>query len=177
MSTGADGGTRTLTGFPPRDFKSLASTIPPRPRAGVLASAARAPKAPVRRGCCAPGLRPPRRRGREWRRRARRAAVLGTWDLGLGACGSPLALRLPNLCSLRPHHLAPQGFPVLSARVRHPAVALEELVGDLEHGDEHAALRAPGRVPAASRTPDEFAGADLDPGIRALLSTSEPSST
>jgi hypothetical protein len=29
---GADGGTRTLTGLPPRDFKSLASTIPPRPR-------------------------------------------------------------------------------------------------------------------------------------------------
>ena len=29
---GADGGTRTLTGNHPRDFKSLASTIPPRPR-------------------------------------------------------------------------------------------------------------------------------------------------
>src|SRR5215470_9647223 len=29
---GADGGTRTRTGFPPRDFKSLASTISPRPR-------------------------------------------------------------------------------------------------------------------------------------------------
>src|SRR6186997_478749 len=28
---GADGGTRTLTGNLPRDFKSLASTIPPRP--------------------------------------------------------------------------------------------------------------------------------------------------
>jgi hypothetical protein len=28
---GADGGTRTRTGFPPRDFKSLASTISPRP--------------------------------------------------------------------------------------------------------------------------------------------------
>src|SRR5262249_16953496 len=34
---GADGGTRTLTGLPPRDFKSLASTIPPRPRAAVVA--------------------------------------------------------------------------------------------------------------------------------------------
>ncbi len=32
LSTGADGGTRTLTGLLPRDFKSLASTIPPRPR-------------------------------------------------------------------------------------------------------------------------------------------------
>ena len=31
---GADGGTRTRTGFPPRDFKSLASTISPRPREG-----------------------------------------------------------------------------------------------------------------------------------------------
>jgi hypothetical protein len=31
-SIGADGGTRTRTGFPPRDFKSLASTISPRPR-------------------------------------------------------------------------------------------------------------------------------------------------
>src|SRR5690242_5106179 len=29
---GADGGTRTLTAILPRDFKSLASTIPPRPR-------------------------------------------------------------------------------------------------------------------------------------------------
>src|SRR6516164_5485451 len=32
LSVGADGGTRTRTGFPPRDFKSLASTISPRPR-------------------------------------------------------------------------------------------------------------------------------------------------
>src|SRR5579862_9817891 len=29
---GADAGTRTRTGLLPRDFKSLASTIPPRPR-------------------------------------------------------------------------------------------------------------------------------------------------
>src|SRR5262245_49007069 len=47
---GADGGTRTLTGLPPRDFKSLASTIPPRPRAAVLASRLRAAKPdPARR--------------------------------------------------------------------------------------------------------------------------------
>ena len=32
LSTGADGGTRTLTGLLPTDFKSVASTIPPRPR-------------------------------------------------------------------------------------------------------------------------------------------------
>ena len=32
LSLGADGGTRTRTGFPPRDFKSLASTVSPRPR-------------------------------------------------------------------------------------------------------------------------------------------------
>ena len=32
MPIGADGGTRTRTGLPPRDFKSLASTISPRPR-------------------------------------------------------------------------------------------------------------------------------------------------
>jgi hypothetical protein len=31
LSSGADGGTRTRTGFPLRDFKSLASTISPRP--------------------------------------------------------------------------------------------------------------------------------------------------
>src|SRR5215510_15812262 len=30
---GADGGTRTLTGLPPQDFKSCVSTVPPRPRA------------------------------------------------------------------------------------------------------------------------------------------------
>jgi hypothetical protein len=42
---GADGGTRTLTGLLPRDFKSLASTIPPRPRAVVLASTRGAPEA------------------------------------------------------------------------------------------------------------------------------------
>jgi hypothetical protein len=52
MVTGADGGTRTRTGFPPRDFKSLASTISPRPRAeaecvrgACLAFAACLPKA------------------------------------------------------------------------------------------------------------------------------------
>src|SRR5690349_17383872 len=33
---GADGGTRTLTANLPRDFKSLASTIPPRPRSTSL---------------------------------------------------------------------------------------------------------------------------------------------
>jgi hypothetical protein len=33
---GADGGTRTRTGLPPRDFKSLASTISPRPRSDTL---------------------------------------------------------------------------------------------------------------------------------------------
>src|SRR5262249_60511825 len=47
---GADGGTRTRTGFPPRDFKSLASTIPPRPRAEGLALAAGAAEARGPRG-------------------------------------------------------------------------------------------------------------------------------
>ena len=35
---GAGGRTRTGTGLPPTDFKSVASTIPPRPRAAFLAS-------------------------------------------------------------------------------------------------------------------------------------------
>jgi hypothetical protein len=47
---GADGGTRTHTGRTPRDFKSLASTIPPRPRGACLALRRAGPKAPTIRG-------------------------------------------------------------------------------------------------------------------------------
>src|SRR5690349_23592176 len=37
LRAGAGGRTRTGTGVTPRDFKSLASTIPPRPRDSLLA--------------------------------------------------------------------------------------------------------------------------------------------
>ena len=53
--------------------------------------------------------------------------------------------------------MRPGRIPFLAAGVDHLAVDIEELVGDLEHGDEHAAFRATGGVPAAGRTPDEFA--------------------
>src|SRR5262245_55084672 len=49
MQIGADGGTRTLTGNLPRDFKSLASTIPPRPRGKSQLTRRRAAAEPTRR--------------------------------------------------------------------------------------------------------------------------------
>src|SRR5664279_1311427 len=65
--------------------------------------------------------------------------------------------------------MCPGRVPFLAAAVEHAAVLLEELVGDLEHGDEQAALWRPGRMPAAGRPPDEFAGADFNAGVGAFL--------
>src|SRR5215475_12138647 len=48
-ATGADAGTRTRTAILPRDFKSLASTIPPRPRGKSQLTRRRAADEPTRR--------------------------------------------------------------------------------------------------------------------------------
>src|SRR5258706_2249574 len=58
--------------------------------------------------------------------------------------------------------VAPGLLPVAAEEVRDAAVALEELVRHLEHGEENAALGPrPGFVPAAGRAPDELAGLAL----------------
>src|SRR5262249_5982712 len=64
---------------------------------------------------------------------------------------------------------APDGFPVLPGDVGHAAVALVELIGNLEHRQHQPALGRPGDVAAAGLTPHEFAGLDLEAGGGALL--------
>src|SRR5579862_1093432 len=74
-----------------------------------------------------------------------------------GAPRAPSRLRMP-----------PDRGPVGAGDVSDAAVALEELVGHLEHGEHQPALGAPGRMAAAGRTPDEIAFADLEAGVGPL---------
>src|SRR5690348_5108152 len=71
--------------------------------------------------------------------------------------------------SLLAHHRAPHALPILAVRICHPPVALEELVGDLEHRQHQAAVRAPGDVAASGLAPDELALLDLEALGRTLL--------
>src|SRR5262249_34942762 len=142
---GADGRTRTGTGFPPRDFKSLASTISPRPRAAVLASRAGAAKQST--GPVVP-------------------AKAGTHDHLAGQYGDAgvLGSRLTEETGLLLQGVAPDAVPVLAGGVGDAAVGLEELVGHLEDGEHQSALGTPGDVAAARLAPHELARPDLQPG-------------
>src|SRR6516164_4460364 len=64
---------------------------------------------------------------------------------------------------------APDGFPVLPGDVGHAAVALVELIGNLEHRQHQPALGRPGDMTAADLAPREFAGLDLEAGSGTLL--------
>src|SRR5216684_5143161 len=61
---------------------------------------------------------------------------------------------------------APNLGPIVAGDISHAAVALEELVGDLEDREHEAALRAPSRVAAAGGTPDEIALGYCEAGVR-----------
>ena len=63
-------------------------------------------------------------------------------------------------CPLLLVHPSPHALPVLAIGIGDAAVALEELVWELEHREHHAALGRPGDVPAPRRAPHELAGAD-----------------
>src|SRR4051795_984721 len=74
-----------------------------------------------------------------------------------GLRGSPLAGMTPDL------------LPVATVLVGDAAVAVEELVRDLEHCDHDAALGRPGDMAAAWFAPHELAGADRQAFGRAFL--------
>src|SRR5712692_9407063 len=65
--------------------------------------------------------------------------------------------------------VAPEARPVRPAEIGDAAVALVELVGDLEHGEHQPALRRAGDVAAAGLAPDELARLDLEPRGRTFL--------
>src|SRR3989442_15225140 len=59
--------------------------------------------------------------------------------------------------------VAPEAVPIRPAEIGDAAVALVELVGDLEHGEHQPALGRAGDVAAAGLAPDELARLDLEP--------------
>src|ERR1700730_17552677 len=67
---------------------------------------------------------------------------------------------------LGPVNRAPNLCPVAARDVGHAAVAFEEFVGHLEDREHQSALRAPGRVAAASWAPDEIALGYREAGVR-----------
>src|SRR5262249_1533604 len=72
-------------------------------------------------------------------------------------------------CLLLLVHPPPHALPVLAIGAGDAAVALEELVGELEHRKHHAALGRPGDVPAAGRAPDELAGTNREASVGPFL--------